>query len=242
MSIELGSVEKESIQKVIESIHEDDLEKLLAEYASSGSGPLKRLVQGAVNHPITWRVGIIQLQMQTGLWGRKWQSVASVRANAHGQVVLNSGNHLPLIKKVVMFNLRYRKADIAGRLVGGQFTNYASTVGKLGNRLSKTAKKSRNATNFAIAGYGCAIQAIAQGYSDLESITHSVLTGRVSRIPPKYLSRLVDAANDEELTTAQGLGKVISDLKLLSEISPGPVSVKEFCLQPENADLRGLCK
>src|SRR5690606_10275052 len=102
------------------------------------------------------------LQMQTGLWGRKWQSVASVRANALGQVVLNSGNHLPLIKKVVMFNLRYRKADMAGRLAGGFFTNYASTGGKLGKGLSDRSKTARNLSNLTIASYGCAIQAIAK--------------------------------------------------------------------------------
>lgn len=40
-----------------------------------------RFVKGTYNHPITWWVGIFQLQMQMGIWGSCHRAVASTRAS-----------------------------------------------------------------------------------------------------------------------------------------------------------------
>ena len=34
----------------------------------------------------------------------------------------------------------------------------------------------------------------------------------------------------------------LAEMDGLTKLSPAPISVKEFCLKPENIDLKGLCK
>ena len=81
--------------------------------------------------------------MQMGIWGHHRRAVASTRSNVLWQATqplrseagkMLQGKPAPLLSGIVKYNLKYRKADIAGKLVGGQFTNYASMGGRFGNK------------------------------------------------------------------------------------------------------------
>ena len=133
-----------------------------------------------------------------GIWGHHRKAVASTRANVLWQTTqplrsevgkMLQGEPSPLLSSIVRYNLKYRKADIAGRLVGGQFTNYASMGGRFGNkRLPKGVKLPVGAANFIIASYGAAIKAVVEGHRKAEAVIQSILTGSPEHLPDSYRS------------------------------------------------------
>lgn len=81
---------KKEVERLIQNLSEADnreAEKFLDDF-SNGSGPgWHRFLKGAYNQPITWWIGIIQLQMQLGMWGVKRKSQAQLVANQLGQAL-----------------------------------------------------------------------------------------------------------------------------------------------------------
>ncbi len=182
-SLNVGISEKRDIEVVLRNIQSSpahEITNFTTSFARGNEAAWSRFLKGAYNHPITWWVGIFQLQMQMGIWGQSYRATARIRANRLWQIseplrveVSSSleGEEIPLLAAIVRYNLKYRKADILGRLAGGRFTNYASMGGRFGSqRLSNFAKFTGGATNFGIASYGAAIKAITNGYGSLEAI------------------------------------------------------------------------
>lgn len=168
------------------------------------------------------------------------QVLAPVWNEAAGKV---NGGGTPVLSGVIRYNLKFRKSDIAGRLAGGQFTNYASTAGRFGNlRLSANAKRVRMVTNFGIASYGAAIKAVAMGHRQPGALVQAVLTGRAENLPANYLQGSKEPLGSKETELLQGLGMAITEVATLTQVSPSPVSIEEFCTRPENLDLAGVCK
>ncbi|TCI02204.1 hypothetical protein EZV61_14810 [Corallincola luteus] len=253
--LQLNASDKILVEKVTNALSEASAEKsneLMAMLAAGREPAWLRFTKGVYNHPITWWVGIFQLQMQLGVWGHQWQSKAAVRANLLAQLQnplkrefkqLSHGDISPVISLLVRYNLKYRKADIAGRLLGAQFTNYASTGGAIGQRYVKgKAKAAVSGVNFAISTYGAAIAAIASGITDLESVLQSVLTGRPEIAPSNYRSSVVITVSDEERQVVANLNLALVDALEYTTVTSAPVPIKEFCRRPENVNLKGLCK
>jgi hypothetical protein len=152
-SLNLSVTEKNHIQALVEYIQTNprELDQFTKGVAGGTEAAWRRFLKGTYNHPITWWVGIFQLQMQVGVWGHHHRSVASTRASVLWQLTqplrneaagLVSGRDAPMLYAIVRYYLKHRKADIVGRLAGGAFTNYASTGGRLGNKsLSKAGTK-----------------------------------------------------------------------------------------------------
>ena len=70
--LDLNHLEKTSVQSFTEEIKKLDKTQfaLFTMTAPSGNGAYwSRFLKGAYNHPLTWWIGIFQLQMQTDLWG-----------------------------------------------------------------------------------------------------------------------------------------------------------------------------
>ncbi len=259
-SLNLNAAEKNDIQALVEHIQINPRE--LDEFTKSVEGRTeaawRRFLKGAYNHPITWWIGIFQLQMQMGVWGHQHRSVASTRASVLWQLTqplrneasgLLSGGDAPILHAIVRYYLKHRKADIVGRLAGGAFTNYASTGGRLGNRgLSKagkagTAIKATAAfTNFGIASYGAAIKAVGEGHNSLEAIIQSILIGHVEQLPAGYSSGSNVAPTQEELELLDKVETAVSEVMSLSQVQPAPVPIKEFCSRPENINLTSICR
>ena len=246
---------KQAIDKFIEhsrSMSQEEIEHFKNNFAHGDKAAWQRFLIGAYNHPLTWWIGIIQLQMQMGLWGHKYQSIAAVRANILWQITaplrneVEAGLHgepIPIISFIVKYNLKYRKADILGRLTGGVFTNYASTGGRMGNKiLPSSLKVVRTVTNLGLASYGAAIQAIVKGQHKLEAIIQSILTGRPELLP-KMIKELRDLHLTEEEEKYQAMiESALLEIARLSQVSPGPIPIKEFCQRKENMNLKGICK
>jgi hypothetical protein len=253
-SLNLSRPDKEQVQQFVEALQatkSQEFDEFARKFASNDEAAWRRFVKGAYNHPITWWIGIFQLQMQMGMWGSRYRGAASVTANRLWQITnplrlestgLIRGDDAPLLSAIIRVNLRYRKADILGRFAGGAFTNYASTGGRAGNkRLNTTAKLARSITNFGIASYGAAIHAVGKGYDSLESVIQAVLTGRVER--PIPLSNLVSTPmTAEEAELLQKLFDTLSEVNELMQVQPAPVPIHEFCARPENVDLKSICK
>ena len=185
------------------------------------------------------------------MWGRERRAAASVRATSVSQAlrVLHNeagsvlkGDGSTLLSAIVRYNLKYRKADIVGRMLGGGFTNYASTGGRFGERrLSKPAKAGRWATNFAIASYGASIKAVAEGYRSADAIVQARLTGRPERLPAQHL-RLQGNLTDEEMGLLSSLEAVLHEVDQLTNVAPQPEPISAFCARPENINLSGVCR
>lgn len=169
--------DRQIIQAAVEQLQDagtNEVDLFFQQFPYGNESVMRRFVKGAYNHPVTWWLGIFQLQMQKRMWGHRHHAAANMRANILSQVLAPvwneaagkvNGGDTPILSGVIRYNLKYRKADIAGRLAGGQFTNYASTAGRFGNlRLSANAKRVRMVTNFGIASYGAAIKAAAIGH------------------------------------------------------------------------------
>ncbi len=253
--LDLRPNEKESVQRVMEKLQDanpQDAESALAGLAQGDQGPIQRFLLGSYNHPLTWWMGLFQLQMQYGMWGAHWKGIANARASILWQVTAPLRNEaaaaarddgeLPILSAVVRYNLKYRKADISGRVAGGIFTNYASTAGRFGNRrLSSRVKLARGFTNLGIASYGAAVKAIATGHRKLEEVIQAVVTGNPGGLPLEFTHNLgVPTPEEAEVvaTVEQALGEMMS----LSQLGAGPGPIKEFCSRPENVRLEGVCR
>jgi len=254
-TLRLSPLAKRDMQIFLDNVqrlpaHERD--EFAFSFYEANEASWKRFVKGAYNHPVTWWIGIMQLQMQLGLWGHHYQSLASSRASLLWQLSeplrseaadTRNGEETPLLSFVVQYNLRHRKADIAGRFAGGKFTNYASMGGRWGSRrLPFSAKLSGAVTNWGIASYGAGIKAIAKGYRSIEAVIQSVLTGRPEELPSDYAACGYPPLNDKEQEVVEELYALFFEVVNLTQLSPGPVPLAEFCSRPENANLQGVCK
>lgn len=209
----------------------------------------RRYIDGIYNHPKTWWIGIVQTQMVLGIWGARRQAEASIRQTALAQILYqltapeNRDRSEALIVEAVRFNLQYRKADIAGRFHGGLFTNYASMGGRHGSSATGHGLKwAGRITNLTIASFGAAIGAIAANRETAEDILNAIITGKTEALPARYeaLAERVSAeATDELVHIVNG---EVHGVDALNRVSPGPVSIREFCDRPENVDLQSICQ
>lgn len=254
LSLNLNPSDKESVQRVVEGLQKassQEIDRVFNGLANGDRGPFQRFLLGTCNHLLTWWVGLFQLQMQHGIWGQRWRGIASTRASTFWQItsplreeVLAAlqGGDAPIISAVVRYNLRYRKADITGRLTGGFFTNYASTGGRFGNqRLSGRAKLARGFTNFGIASYGASVNAVVSGHRKLEEIIQAVVTGRPEKLPASFSCDL-GAPTPEEVEMVAKVEEALSEVMSLTQAGPGPIPIREFCSRPENLRLEGVCR
>jgi len=254
-SFDLGHLEKQSIQSFMEEVQaleKDKFSSFASTFPHGNKASWRRFVKGAVNHPITWWIGILQLQMQTGLWGHHYQAIANSRASELWQISkplrnevsgLSDGKDTPILSMLVRYNFKYKKADILGRLVGSQFTKYASTGSALGKkRLSKSVSISVAATNFSLASYGAAIKSLTEGQKNLAGVIQSVLTGSSEGAPKHYNHDKKVKPSEQEIELLKGARSALDNIMTLSQLNAGPVPLREFCTRPENIDLKGVCK
>lgn len=257
----LSVAEKKDAQTLVESLQKagpGDLSRFTMTFLHGNEAAWYRFIKGTYNHPITWWIGIFQLQMQMGIWGPRLRSAASARASTLWQISAPlrdeaqgriKGDNAPLLSAIVRYNLKHRKADIIGRLLGGTFTNYASTGGRLGRKHLANAGKTGTVikvtaafTNFGIASYGAAIKAVGEGAKTVEAVIQSILTGRAEHLPQNYRSHSDAPASNEEGALLENLEAALAETMALTQAIPGPVPIKEFCARPENINLKGLCK
>lgn len=119
-------------------------------------------------------------------------------------------------------------------------TNYAISGGSTGKEvLSKKYKGAIAATNFVVAGYGAAIQAIGEGANSYQQIIQSILIGKASADIAVNIDVELSAENSRLLLQ---VCSALAETFELAHLSPGPVPINSFCLQPENKNLKGLCK
>jgi len=253
--LNLNNTDKQDIQKFfnnIQGLKKREVDTFKTQFAYGNQAAWHRFIVGAYNHPLTWWIGIIQLQMQMGLWGYQYKAMASIRANLLSQItaplrdeVKNAvqGESAPIISAIVKYNLKHHKADILGRLAGGAFTNYASTGGRFGNkRLPQSMKHVRTVTNLGLASYGAAIKAVVKGQRSIEAVIQSILTGRPEQLPGNLQDLNGMPLTEEEEKYQQALETAILEISRLTKISPGPIPTKEFCLKEENVNLKGICR
>jgi hypothetical protein len=221
-----------------------ELDNLMNQYGIGKKSSWHRFIRSAYNHPITWWIGLIQIQMQIGVWGFSRKTQAQTTANQLAQIINLAKNNAnkDIVYRIFVFNLKHRKADVLGRLAGGVFTNYATSGGSIGKKiLPRSAKISVTLSNFLLSSYGAAIKSIIENGRTIEDIIQSILTGQRNES-----STYPDASNhelsEEEIGIYSKLEAVLAEIAALTQISPPPVPISEFCIRPENIDLKGLCK
>lgn len=82
--LNLSSNEKKSVQSFTEELHQvkkHELQTFIGNNTKGNKSVWFRFIKGAYSHPLTWWMGIFQLQMQTGVWGHNHQASARIRAN-----------------------------------------------------------------------------------------------------------------------------------------------------------------
>lgn len=253
-SLNLNVSEKKDVQILLNNVQnskKNEINNFSINFARGNEAAWHRFIKGAYNHPITWWIGIIQLQMQIGVWGFHEKSRAQTRASLLWQVSkpvrdelagFATGSSTPILKAFVKYNLQHRKADITGRFAGGIFTNYASTGGRLGNkRLSSNAKRVRAIINLGIASYGAAIKAIVQGMHTYQAVIQSILTGRPEQISIDIQVSGQSSLSSEEADLLDSITVSVTEAFSLTQMSPSPVPLKDFCSRPENINLKGVC-
>lgn len=253
--LDLDIKSKQEIDKFIQrtqTASPQELENFKDDFAHGNKAVWQRFLLGAYNHPLTWWIGIIQLQMQMGLWGHKYKSVAAIRANKLWQITAPlrkevkgglNGEPMPIVTNIIKYNVKHRKADILGRFTGGAFTNYASTGGRMGNKaLPTSAKAVRTVTNLGLASYGAAIQAVVKGHNNLEAVIQSILTGQPEQLPPNIKNMNDIPLTKEEEKYQAAMEFALLEISNLTQVSPGPIPISEFCQKKENMNLKGICQ
>lgn len=227
----LSSIEPASrneIEQVTRRLQEADSHstEMLAEQLGRDSDPgWQRLLVGTYRHPKTWWIGVIQLQA------------------LHSLNQMHSSARRELLEGVVQYNLKYRKADVSGRLLGAVFTNFATMGGLIGiKRLGTATKWSGRGVNLVLASYGAAIKSVRKGFDSKDAILQAILTGKPEQVPKahrqKRAGRLLD---DEGLELVAALEEVITEVSAIAHVSTGPVPVETFCSRPENRHLESIC-
>ena len=249
-SLSLSALDKNHVEAFLTRAQNSNGSSQFADRFTDTQSPgWQRYFNGIYNHPKTWWIGIIQLQMVSGMWGSKHKARAMLRQQALARVLhqlmaeKNRSDSLELIHRAVRFNLKYRKADIAGRIHGGVFTNFASTGGRMGKAIGTKTKIPITATNLMLATFGAAIQSIANSFDTPDHIINSMITGKAQEIPEGYRLLAHSAPQDKkalELTDAVEVG--LHGVSAINNIAPGPIPISEFCSHPENIDLKRLCQ
>lgn len=141
VTINLAAADRESIQSATEALQDvgnDQLKLFVQQLLQGNEGVIRRFAKGAYNHPISWWVGVFHLQMQKGMWGARYQASANMRGSILTQVLRPVRSELKrasgdedtlLLSRAVKYNLKYKKADIAGRFTGGQYTKKSKYCG-----------------------------------------------------------------------------------------------------------------
>lgn len=253
--LDLDLQTKQEVDRFLDQLRQakpEEIESFKRTFANGNTSSWKRFLIGAYNHPITWWIGIFQLQMQMGIWGHQYRGVANIRANTVQKLVTPlkneiksglKGQSMPIITALIRYNMKYKKADMLGRVAGGMFTSYGITGGRLGSKsLSGKAKLGKNFTIFLVSSYGAAIKAAATGQATLQTLIQSILTGSPTRVPYSAFLNAEGNLSQEEQEIEQALKIALSELGEFAYLSPAPVSMKDFCLKKENANLRGLCQ
>ncbi|MEZ7277611.1 hypothetical protein [Pseudoalteromonas sp. 68 DY56-GL68] len=246
-NIRLDVQGKRDAQIFVENLQKADpkeVERLINSYKYGNEPAWHRFIKGAYNHPITWWIGLLQIQMQLGILGHSRKVQAQIAANQLAQILNLAKDSVSkdILYDVLVYNLKNRKADILGRFAGGTFTNYASTGGRIGNKkLPKNANRVISLSNFTLASYGAAIKSVVTGHKKIEHVIQSILTGRPNG-PTPYPSISGYKLSKEELELLKKAENSLIEMNALTDLSPAPVPVSEFCLRPENIDLKGLCK
>lgn len=247
--------ERNAIRDVVElvqNVGSNERDLLLDQVPRGNEGVIRRFVRGAYSHPLTWWVGVFQLQMQIGMWGARHRAAATMRANGvaaalqvvwYEAVSLATGGNAPVLTGVVAYSLGYKKANMLGRLAGGEFTNLASAGGRFGvRRLSTMFRRGQGLTNFVIASYGAAVKGVAMGYRTSDALVHAILTGQPAQLPPEYFQVPEGTLGSEELELRSNLGERVGETIKLTEVGSGSVPIEEFCARPENASLTSVCQ
>lgn len=253
--INLTTRERQAIQSVVETLQDsstEQVDRVLRQMTRGNESAIRRFVAGAYNHPITWWIGIFQLQMQKGMWGRRHQAAARIRANHVTQVTRHvrneaisvfNGSDAPILSAIVVYNLTYRKADIIGRFLGGQATHYASTGGPLGRtRLSVATRRTLAFTSLGIASYGAAIKAVHLGYQRVDALIQAILTGRPEVPPISYSQDIQAPLSSEASELLMSLSAVLDEVVTLTQVTTSPIPIAEFCARPENINLTSVCE
>lgn len=251
--LNLSRIDKNEVQKAMDRLQnssQPEVDQFMAQLVRGNTGVAQRFLQGAYHYPVTWWVGIFQLQMQMGIWGYRWRSIAAQRADTLWRVSrplrdevsgLVRGGDTPILAAVVQYNLHYRKADVVGRFAGGQLTGYASTGGSLGARhLGYLGRGVRLLTNLTLASYGAAVKAVVTGHREVEPIVQAVLTGNPQQLPEGFRDE-ESLPTPEEAEVLFNLRMVLNDVIALTQWAPSPVPLNEFCSRPENINLQGVC-
>jgi len=251
-TLNFDSADKQKIEEVINEISnvpEYERDAFLEKFSHGRAPAWQRFVKAGYNQPITWWIGVIQCQMQMGIWGQRYKGNAQVTASLFNQITkpvqdeligLAFGGDAPITKAAFSVCKKHFKADMSGRFAAGFFTNYVSTGGRFGKgALSKTSRTLMAITNFAVAGYGAAIQAIANGMTTKEAVIQSMLIGKASNV---LRSDPGEDLSEEDAVMFEKFCAVCPEIFNLAHIAPGPVPISEFCLRPENVNLRGVCR
>lgn len=264
LKLDIRSTDREAIQSALEALQDapkKDVDDFLRYVLNGNRNALQSFAKGAVDNPKTWWIGIFSLQMQTGLFGDRLKQMANRNAgllqsalaplweDAMGTVFDDEDSEI--LSHVIRYAFKYHSALIAGRLVGGGFTTFASTGGRFGKRqIAKLPNPVKYTTvggimvaNFAIASYGAGMMAIGLGRSRLRDILFTILTGSTEPLPSHYRLLLGNAAmTAEELAEEEWLRNVLLEMGKMTQIGGGPVPIKEFCARPENINRDELCK
>lgn len=206
-----------------------------------------RFTSSMVNQPVTWWIGVLHLAMRAGAFGDKYQAESEVRSSQIGQV-LGRFTTYENIRRLVRFYVKYKKADVTGRLAGGYFTNYTIS----GGRKNWTKKVSSNnykrmATsgslalgNFLLASYGAVIQVYLKGHKTIEDFSSAILTGKPAPIITKVNADFTQEEVDEIQLLAHLCKQQLDFCRVINmDNYRRAIPISEFC---EDSDNIAVCK
>lgn len=242
--------ELDSLVHLLDQTEAKEYEEFLNEFADPDSPVWLRYSQAIYNNPKTWWIGLIQISMLSGLWGHRHRRAASIRQNTLSQTFAqyfsrrSDEQQIKDAEQIIRYNLKYRKAEVLGRLHGGLFTSYAASGGALGKRLPAGTKIPAAAVNFTVASFGACIQAVAKGHRSYGALAQSILIGKPESVSEIELfnHKLPSEHGLDSRASGEALLFQITSVREINAMNSSPIPISEFCSRPENRHLRTLCE
>lgn len=249
LNLNLRPTDKDAIERFMENASEEDISAFEEMLNHASNDPRwVRYFRAAYNQPITWWMGIIQIQMVLGWWGREHQVRAQIRQSLISKALataLDETNREKTAETSWRFlKIAVRQPEFYGRLHGGIFTNYATTGGRYGSSRLPFWKVMAPAavTNFIIAGFGAVVGISSRGIRSPEDLISAILFGEVKHLdkhsiplPPGWENEL------EQSGSGAAVWSQLNTMKKLNRIAPQPAPVETFCRNSQNREF-AFCK
>ncbi|WP_096085409.1 hypothetical protein [Agaribacterium haliotis] len=227
--LQLNAQDKREIQDFLQQLTQlsgSARQSFLIHFASTNDATWQQHLRNQ-RRPIYWWIGIVQMQMQMGIWGRAYKACADARAHMLRELcdflvereLGDSQLGSPLLLAQLRYNLKHFRHDCMRGLLASHCQASSMSDSEVENQL-------------AISSYGAAIRCISRGHTSYQAIVQSLINSRPEQAPVWLPQASYAAKPGEEAGLASTLQNAINAAISYSDLRQAPRALYQFCSSP----------